>query len=130
MQNKSRSGSQDVNTLAKAVAMSPRTFARQFDVHFQTTPARWVQSLRVEAACAYLEAQELPLKAISRITGFHDEQSLRRAFVKQLSMTPKEYRERSSSKFVNNFLWRRNSRNLHAYTRNAALFGSRNVKAS
>ncbi len=34
----------DVNTLAKVVAMTPRTFARQFEIHFRTTPARWVQS--------------------------------------------------------------------------------------
>ena len=84
----------DVNTLAKAVAMTPRTFARQFEIHFRTTPARWVQSLRVEAARQHLEAKELPLKAIARNTGFRDEQSLRRAFLQQLSMTPKEYRER------------------------------------
>ena len=84
----------DVNTLAKVVAMTPRTFARQFEVHFRTTPARWVQSLRVEAARQHLEAKELPLKAIARNTGFRDEQSLRRAFLQQLSMTPKEYRER------------------------------------
>lgn len=84
----------DVNTLAKVVAMTPRTFARQFEIHFRSTPARWVQSLRVEAARQHLEAKELPLKAIARNTGFRDEQSLRRAFLQQLSMTPKEYRER------------------------------------
>jgi transcriptional regulator GlxA family with amidase domain len=87
----------DVSTLAKAVAMSPRTFARQFELHFRTTPARWVQSLRVEEARAHLEACELPLKAIASITGFRDEQALRRAFWQQLSMTPKEYRERYRS---------------------------------
>jgi transcriptional regulator GlxA family with amidase domain len=87
----------DVNALASVVAMTPRTFARQFELHFRTTPARWVQSLRVEAAREYLEAQELPLKAIARVTGFRDEQSLRRAFLQQLSMTPKEYRERFGS---------------------------------
>jgi transcriptional regulator GlxA family with amidase domain len=87
----------DVNAMAKAVAMTPRTFARQFETHFQTTPARWIQSLRVEAACSHLEAQELPVKAIAKLTGFRDEQSLRRAFVQQLSMTPKEYRERFGS---------------------------------
>ncbi|MBV8163790.1 MAG: helix-turn-helix domain-containing protein [Candidatus Eremiobacteraeota bacterium] len=84
----------DVNTLARVVAMSPRTFARQFEVHFRTTPARWVQSLRVEAACVHLSTGQAPLKAISKATGFRDEQALRRAFVQQLVMTPKEYRER------------------------------------
>jgi transcriptional regulator GlxA family with amidase domain len=87
----------DVHTLAKTVAMSPRTFARQFELHFRTTPARWIQSLRVEAARTHLETRELPLKAIASITGFRDEQALRRAFWQQLSMTPKEYRQRARS---------------------------------
>jgi transcriptional regulator GlxA family with amidase domain len=90
-------GKLDVNALAKAVAMTPRTFARQFEIHFRTTPARWIQSLRVEAARQHLEAREIPMKGIARITGFRDEQSLRRAFLQQLSMTPKEYRERFST---------------------------------
>lgn len=84
----------DVNTLAKRVAMTPRTFARQFELHFKTTPARWVQSLRVDAVCGHIEANELPLKVIASLTGFRDEHALRRAFAQQLSMTPKEYRER------------------------------------
>jgi transcriptional regulator GlxA family with amidase domain len=83
----------DIGALAKAVAMSPRTFVRQFDLRFRTTPANWVQSLRVEAACAFIVAQELPLKAIATLAGFRDEQALRRAFLRQLSMTPKQYRE-------------------------------------
>lgn len=84
----------DVNVLARVVAMTPRTFARQFELHFRSTPARWVQSLRVESARQYLEAGELPLKGIARATGFRDEQALRRAFLQQMAMTPKEYRER------------------------------------
>jgi transcriptional regulator GlxA family with amidase domain len=84
----------DVNTLARAVAMTPRTFARQFELHFKTTPARWVQTLRIEAACAHLSAEELPLKSIARLTGFRDEQALRRAFLQQLAITPSQYRER------------------------------------
>lgn len=84
----------DVHTLASAVAMTPRTFARQFELHFRTTPARWVQSLRVEAACVHLTTEELPIKAIAKLTGFRDEKSLRRAFAEQAVMGPKEYRQR------------------------------------
>jgi transcriptional regulator GlxA family with amidase domain len=84
----------DVNTLAAFVAMSPRTFARQFEGNFGTTPARWVRSLRVEAARQHLESRSLSLKEIARVTGFRDEQALRRAFIQQMKMTPKEYRER------------------------------------
>jgi transcriptional regulator GlxA family with amidase domain len=84
----------DVSTLAKVAAMSPRTFARHFYSQFGSTPARWVQSLRVEAARQHLETVDLPLKRISRLTGFRDEQALRRAFIRELSVTPKQYRER------------------------------------
>jgi transcriptional regulator GlxA family with amidase domain len=84
----------DVNTLATVAAMSPRTFARQFQSQFGTTPAKWVQSLRVEAARQHLETVDMPLKRIARLTGFRDEQALRRAFIQQLELTPKEYRER------------------------------------
>jgi transcriptional regulator GlxA family with amidase domain len=84
----------DVNTLARAVSMTPRTFARQFELHFKTTPARWVQSLRVEAACSLLAADDMPMKAIAKLTGLRDEQSLRRVFLQQLKITPKEYREK------------------------------------
>jgi transcriptional regulator GlxA family with amidase domain len=80
--------------MANAVAMTPRTFARQFELHFKTTPARWVQKIRVEAACVYLTTDDLPVKAIARLTGFRDELSLRRAFSQQLMTTPKDYRRR------------------------------------
>ena len=84
----------DVSTMARVVAMSPRTFARQFQSQFGTTPAKWIQSLRVEAARQHLETVNMPLKRIAPLTGFRDEQALRRAFIKQMSVTPKQYRER------------------------------------
>ncbi|WP_233581583.1 GlxA family transcriptional regulator [Acidipila sp. EB88] len=87
----------DVSALANSVSMTPRTFARQFEVHFRTTPARWIQSLRIEAACSLLATKEQPLKIIAGLTGFKDEQSLRRAFIQQLKLTPKEYRDRFGS---------------------------------
>jgi transcriptional regulator GlxA family with amidase domain len=74
--------------------MSPRTFARQFKSQFNSTPARWVQSLRVQAAMQYLESGDLPLKKVAHLTGLRDEQALRRAFIQQTTLTPKEYRAR------------------------------------
>lgn len=84
----------DVKDLADAAAMSSRTFVRQFKAQFKTTPARWVQSLRVETAMQHLENRNPSLSKIARITGFRDEQALRRAFLQQIAMTPKQYRER------------------------------------
>lgn len=84
----------DVEDLANAAAMSLRTFMRQFKAQYNTTPARWVQSLRVEAAMQQLENRNTSLSKIARDTGFLDEQALRRAFLQQIGVTPKEYRER------------------------------------
>ena len=84
----------DVEDLAKAAAMSPRTFIRQFKAQFGTTPARWVQSLRVEAAMQHLEERSTSLSKVARMTGFRDEQALRRALLQQIGLTPKQYRER------------------------------------
>ncbi|MFC5865348.1 GlxA family transcriptional regulator [Acidicapsa dinghuensis] len=84
----------EVEQLARAAAMSPRTFMRQFKAQFDTTPARWVQSLRVEAAMRHLEDQSMSVSKIARVTGFRDEQALRRAFLQQIGVTPKQYRER------------------------------------
>ncbi len=84
----------DVEDLAKAATMSPRTFMRQFKAQFDTTPARWVQSLRVEAAMQHLEERSTSLSRVARMTGFRDEQALRRALLQQIGLTPKQYRER------------------------------------
>jgi transcriptional regulator GlxA family with amidase domain len=84
----------DVEHLAQAAAMSPRTFVRQFKAQFNTTPARWVQSLRVEAAMQHLEDRAMSLSKVARITGFRDEQALRRALIQETGLTPKQYRER------------------------------------
>jgi transcriptional regulator GlxA family with amidase domain len=88
----------DVANLAEAAGMTPRTFARQFELHYKTTPAKWVQELRVEVAKQHLQCEATPIKAIPSATGFRDEQSLRRAFMQQMSITPKEYRQRFASK--------------------------------
>jgi transcriptional regulator GlxA family with amidase domain len=84
----------NVQTLANAAAMSPRTFARQFKSQFKSTPARWVQSLRVQAAMQYLESGDTAVKKVAHLTGFRDEQALRRAFMQQTTLTPKQYRAR------------------------------------
>ena len=74
--------------------MSPRTFIRQFKAQFNTTPARWVQSLRVEASMRQLDDRRTSLSNIARLTWLRDEEALRRAFIQQIGVTPKEYRER------------------------------------
>jgi transcriptional regulator GlxA family with amidase domain len=83
-----------VDGLAEAVAMSPRTFARNFARWHGGTPAKLVQELRVEAACRHLEDGDTDIKQIADICGFGDEERMRRAFLRCLGIPPSAYRER------------------------------------
>ena len=86
-----------VENLAEHVHLSPRTFARTYVTRMGVTPAKMVESIRLEAACRALEASELPLKAIADHVGYGDEQAMRRAFHRQFGVGPKIYRDRFSS---------------------------------
>jgi transcriptional regulator GlxA family with amidase domain len=83
-----------VESLARAVRMSSRTFVRQFKTQFDTTPARWIQRLRVEAVMQHLDNDRMPLSKIALITGFRDEQAMKRAFLRETALTPRQYRDR------------------------------------
>lgn len=86
-----------VEKLAEHAHMSPRTFARIYTTRMGVTPAKMVESIRLEAACRALESSELPLKAIADHVGYGDEQAMRRAFQRQFGVGPKIYRDRFSS---------------------------------
>jgi len=83
-----------VDGLAKVVGMSPRTFARNFARWHGGTPASLVEKLRVEAACRHLESGGADIKRVADICGFGDEERMRRAFMRRLSISPSSYRER------------------------------------
>ncbi|HEX7114654.1 MAG TPA: helix-turn-helix domain-containing protein [Steroidobacter sp.] len=83
-----------VDRLAKVVGMSPRTFARHFARWHGGTPANLVEQLRIEAACRHLENGDADIKRVADICGFGDEERMRRAFIRRLSISPSSYRER------------------------------------
>lgn len=85
-----------IERLAEQAGMTPRTFARAYVDAHHTTPAKGVEAMRMEVACRALEETDLPLKAISTRAGYGNEQSLRRAFQRQLGVSPIQYRERFS----------------------------------
>jgi transcriptional regulator GlxA family with amidase domain len=80
-----------VDRLAAEAAMSPRNFARRFTLAFGVTPARFVERLRVDRACALIDETALPLATIAGQAGLGDAQHLRRAFRRHLGVTPQLY---------------------------------------
>jgi transcriptional regulator GlxA family with amidase domain len=85
-----------VAALATTAGMSPRNFARAFVKDTGTTPARFVERLRVEAARRRLEESQDKLDKIAHDCGFGSIQSLRRSFQRVLQIHPNEYRHRFS----------------------------------
>lgn len=80
----------NISTLAKQVGESERTFCRRFSDEIGTTPASYIESLRIERAKRLLESGA-SAKAVAKKSGFTSEQHLSRAFQRRLEMTPMEY---------------------------------------
>jgi transcriptional regulator GlxA family with amidase domain len=84
----------NVQVLAKHVAMSPRNFARIFTREMGTTPAKYVEHLRIEMARRRLEETQYGPKQIAGECGFGNTKAMRGAFQRALRVTPGEYRLR------------------------------------
>lgn len=83
-----------VAALAGRVAMSPRHFARLFTRETGTTPAVYVERVRVEVARRLLEDTGLGLEAVAAAAGFGSVETLRRSFHRRLHVAPSDYRAR------------------------------------
>lgn len=81
-----------VSKLAQRLAMSPRTFSRQYRDRTGQTPAKTVEMMRVDAAKHALERSVNSLGKVAFNVGFLDEQRLRRAFRRHVGLSPSEYR--------------------------------------
>ncbi|GAA3049956.1 DJ-1/PfpI family protein [Pseudonocardia yunnanensis] len=87
-------GDLSVTALAQRVAMSPRHFARVFHADTGTTPAAYVERLRLELARRLLEQTDRTAQGIARESGLRSVETLHRVFRDHLGTTPGEYRRR------------------------------------
>jgi transcriptional regulator GlxA family with amidase domain len=83
-----------VDALAARAAMSPRHFARCFRDETGTTPARYVEATRLEAARRRLEESDDPIEMVAAVCGFGTSETMRRTFIRALHVPPAEYRRR------------------------------------
>jgi transcriptional regulator GlxA family with amidase domain len=86
-----------VPALAARVRMSERTCLRRYSDAMGQTPARAVESMRVEAARQLLATTRLPIKQIAAKCGFGSEETMRRSVLHKAGVTPSAYRSRFSS---------------------------------
>lgn len=86
-----------VETLAGRAGMSARNFARVFRAETGTTPARFVEKLRLETARQSVERTSLSLQEIAETSGFGDPERMRVAFVRAYGQPPMVLRRQSRS---------------------------------
>jgi transcriptional regulator GlxA family with amidase domain len=86
--------SHTVESMAARANMSPRHFARAFRAETGTTPARYVERVRLEAARRRLEETAEPVAAVAAACGFGTAETMRRTFLRALAVAPAEYRRR------------------------------------
>ncbi|GAA0578945.1 GlxA family transcriptional regulator [Kribbella sandramycini] len=79
--------------LAALAAVSPRHLTRLFQTELQTTPGRWIERVRLDRAQQLL-LDGHSITAAAQLSGLGSDETLRRAFARQLGTTPTEYRQR------------------------------------
>lgn len=89
-------GDLSVAALADRVGMSQRTFARSFRDETGTTPAAYVEAVRLDAARDLLESSDLTVAAVARQVGLRSPERLHRAVRRRLGTTPDRYRQHFS----------------------------------
>jgi transcriptional regulator GlxA family with amidase domain len=83
-----------VEVLAERIHLCPRQFTRRFKEEFSSTPAAFVQRLRLDEARRRLSVAGSSVEGVARSVGFQDADSFRRAFVQHFGVAPSQYRGR------------------------------------
>ncbi|MFV8261978.1 GlxA family transcriptional regulator [Mycolicibacterium peregrinum] len=82
-----------VKSLAALASLSTRQLTRLFQAELGTTPARYVETVRINVARAALDAGH-QVGETARLAGFGSAETLRRVFVNHLGVSPRAYRDR------------------------------------
>jgi transcriptional regulator GlxA family with amidase domain len=89
-----------VGQLAEAAHLSPRQFSRAFRAETGQSPAKAIESLRLEAARLMMEQSRHPIDVIARQTGFADRDRMRRAFLRVFGQPPQVIRQNARAKAI------------------------------
>lgn len=80
--------------LAELAGMSVDNFERRFRALLRETPLKYLNRIRMRAACGLLIHTDLPVGEIARQTGFSDQSYFARRFFAHLRIRPLEYRRK------------------------------------
>ena len=83
--------------MAARSSISERHLSRLFRQETGESPAAMVEKLRVEAAKVLLESSDDSMAVVARASGLGSPETMRRAFLRRLGVTPSAYRARFRS---------------------------------
>jgi transcriptional regulator GlxA family with amidase domain len=81
-----------VESLARRASLSPRQFFRRFKEQFGSSPATFVETLRLNEARRRLTHGEASIENVAESVGFNGPDSFRRAFTRRFRVTPTKFR--------------------------------------
>lgn len=87
-------GDLSVAALANRCGLGERTFIRRFGAETGSTPGKFVERIRFEAARKALETTRAGHERIARDCGFRSAEIMRRVFHRRLGISPSDYRDR------------------------------------
>jgi transcriptional regulator GlxA family with amidase domain len=83
-----------VERLAAKANLGPRHFCRRFQRAFGTTPAAFVETLRMEEARRRLTGEHDTIERVAISVGFRSDDVFRRTFERRFGISPSAYRSR------------------------------------
>jgi transcriptional regulator GlxA family with amidase domain len=83
-----------VESLAERACLCPRQFSRRFKSAFGSTPAAFVEDLRLGEARKRLTQPGQTIESVAASVGFRSADAFRRAFERRFGITPSSYRQR------------------------------------
>lgn len=90
-------GDLSVEALAARVFLSPRQFSRSFRDAYGTSPADFVERVRLSEACNRLASRRASVERVANSVGFVTADGFRRAFERRYGVSPRQYRRRFTS---------------------------------
>jgi AraC family transcriptional regulator, transcriptional activator FtrA len=81
-----------VEDLARRAMVSRRTFYRRLQQATGTTPLQWLLNQRLARGQSLLESTGLAVEKIARLSGLGTGNNLRHHFLKQIGISPRDYR--------------------------------------
>lgn len=86
-----------IKTLAEVCNLSEPYFRKLFRNCMKTSPLEYINTVRVQKACDYLQKKDFPVNDLAWQVGYSSVSTFERNFKKIVGQTPKQWRLKSSN---------------------------------